>query len=389
MDVASVASFVLALLFYEVIIGLLPLVILLIGFAKSKGYRKRGGAKLRSIYAASLYVFVSAVCVAATVVFKMRMTDRVVSPSQHPSAADIGAFLRETLNIAARFNVLHYGLDLPRVAFQLYRFSKPGAWSIITAVVISVAVMLYLNGSLRKPHFALPGRDSALYLIAAGLLIFVMDYAPFSFLKSSFSYDGDNNRVVIAAAIGPAMIMAGAAVLLIGTIIPLRLQLATLSATIAAICGLNFLCIACFASCWSKAYTQEQEIVSTVRGNLSLPAGSTVFLDGFCHYVGPAPVLQNSHDATGALQIAYEDSTLQADVVSPELKVGDDAIRSTAFGVEQKYVYDDKLWLYNVRRMTAVQLADSQVTRRYFQTINPDMNSGCPIGWEGMGSPIR
>jgi hypothetical protein len=128
--------------------------------------------------------------------------------------------------------------------------------------------------------------------------------------------------------------MAGGAVLLIGAIMPIRLQLMTLCGAIAAICGLNFVCIACFANCWSKAYSEEEEIVSAVRGNLSLRPGSTVLLDGFCRYVGPAPVLQNSHDATGALRIAYNDDTLQADVVSPDLKVCDESIRSVAFGIE-------------------------------------------------------
>lgn len=389
LNVASAASFIFALLFYEVIVGLLPLVFLLIAYGTYRKHLSSGDAKLTSLRAASAFVLANAVCTGLTLAYKVRLTDRVVSPVQHPPALKMGAFLWKTLDLTLRFNVLHYGIGLPRVTLQLWRFSRPDVLSIITAMTISISIALYLRAVSPKLHFALLNRTALLYLIAAGFLIFLVDYAPFSILKSSFSYDGDNNRVAIAAAMGAALIMAGGTILLIRAVVPVRLQPIVLCGTIAVICGLNVVCIACFANCWSEAYTKQKGIISSVRGGLNLPPGSTVLLDGFCRYVGPAPVLQNSHDATGVLRIAYNDDSLQADVVSPELEVSDQSIRTEAFGLEQHYAYGGGLWLYNVKRNTILSVANSDAIRRYFQTINPDKNSGCPAGWEGMGSPIR
>jgi hypothetical protein len=96
-------------------------------------------------------------------------------------------------------------------------------------------------------------------------------------------------------------------------------------------------------------------------------------------------VVKNSFDAGGALQIAFEDHAMQADVVSPTLEVGDDAIRTKSYGVEKRYAYGEKFWLYNVQRKLIVQLMNSDAARSYFRTINPDKNSGCPVGIEGIG----
>jgi hypothetical protein len=389
LKIVSVLSFGVALLFYEVILGLLPLLVLLIGYAIYGRSRRDGIKQLRSIGAAFAYVAVAVVFLGAVLHYKMRMTDRVVSPLHSPLSMHIGEVAWTAAKLTIKFNLLHYGIGLPRVAFELYRFSGLDVLSVITAIVILVSVVVYLNWSLRECGDAQVGTNGALFLIVAGLSLFLIDYVPFFLLKSDFSYDGDSNRVTIAAAIGAACVLAGGVKLLVITIVRTRFQLVAVCGAVAAICALNFICIACFANCWARAYVQQRGIVTEVRANLYLPPGSTVLLDGFCRYVGPAPVLQNSHDATGALQIAYNDDALQADVVSPDLEIENGTIRTEAFGIERKYVYGDKLWLYDVKRMIAIQLVNSQVTTDYFERINPDKNSGCPPGREGIGSPIK
>jgi hypothetical protein len=150
---------------------------------------------------------------------------------------------------------------------------------------------------------------------------------------------------------------------------------------------LNYICIASFASCWAKATIEQRDLVLKIRKDVIIPPGSTLLLDGFCRYIGPAPVFENAFDAGGALRIAYQDPSLQADVVSPTLEISDDAIRTMSYGIAERYAYGEGLWVYNVQRKLKIQLISSHVARSYFRTTNPDKNSGCPVGIEGTGSP--
>jgi hypothetical protein len=372
-----------------VILALLPATFPLIGYrmyTKSRGNSvKRRGL----IWPGCGYVLVAAIFLGSILLYKAHFANRVNFPFQHSCSPHIGDLVWNVVNVTIRFNVLHCGVGLPRVAFALYRFSGSDAWSAIAAGVIAIAVLLYLNWTFGRSQSAFLSKKGALYLIAVGFLMFVIDYVPFFVLSSNFSYDGMSNRVTIASAIGAAFVLAGGAMLLIRASVPTALQSLSMCGAIAAICALNYVCLASFANCWAKAYIQQRDLVLEVRKNVNLPPGSTLLLDGFCRYVGPAPVFENVFDAGGALRIAYQDGALQADVVSPTLEISDDAIRNTSYGVAERYVYGEGLWLYNVRRKLTLQLINSYVARSYFRTINPDKNSGCPVGIEGAGSPTR
>jgi hypothetical protein len=380
----SILLFALALLFYEVVLALLPVCFIYIGYRMYMMSREVGGK--RSLIRPGLgYALVGAACLGSILLYKVQMTDRVSVPSQYPSSLHIGGYVGKVVNIAIRFNVLHYGVGLPRVALTLYRFSGADVWSVILAVVIAISALLYLHWAFSSSQSALLSRTGALSLIAAGFVVFLIDYLPFIVLRSNFSYDGTSNRVTIAAAIGPACVIAGGTMLLIRACVPSRMQSLVMCSAIAAICALNYVCTVSFADCWAKAYGQQRGIVSEVRKDVNLQPGSTLLLDGFCRYVGPAPVLENGFDAGGALRIAYEDDALQADVVSPTLVISDDAIQTMSYGVEKRYAYGESFWLYNVRRKLIVQLVNMDAARSYFRTINPDKNSGCPVGIEGIG----
>jgi len=222
--------------------------------------------------------------------------------------------------------------------------------------------------------------------------VFVLDFLPLITLvgnELSFTTDGISNRVIIAAATGTACVLVGGTMLLIRVVVPARLQSLSFCGAIAAISMMNFVCIASYAECWAKAYIQQREIVSEVRKNVDLAPGSTLLIDGFCRYVGPAPVIEGFYDARSLLQVAYADQTLKGDVVSPYLEAGEDAIKTTIWENQvSRYPYGKSLWLHNVRRNITLQLTDSLVARNYFLTINPDQNSGCPPGTAGFGSPI-
>jgi hypothetical protein len=383
----SILSFALALLFYEAIMGMLPAALLLIGYRIYTNSRGNLVNRRGLIWPGCGYVLVAVIFLGSILLYKSRFTNRVNFPFQHSSSPHIGDLVWTAVNMTIRFNVLHYGVGLPRVAFALYRFSGLDAWSAIAAGVIAITVLLYLNWTLKRSQSAFLSNDGALYLIALGLVMFVLDYVPFFVLSSNFSYDGMSNRVTIASAIGAAFVLAGGAMLLVRATLPAKLQSLSVCGAIAAICALNYVCIASFANCWAKADIEQRGLVSDVRKNVSLPPGSTLLLDGFCRYVGPAPVFENASDVGGALRIAYQDHTLQADVVSPTLEISDNAIRTTSYGVANRYMYGEGLWLYNARRKLTFQLTNSHVARNYFRTMNPDKNSGCPVGIEGLGTP--
>jgi hypothetical protein len=80
----------------------------------------------------------------------------------------------------------------------------------------------------------------------------------------------------------------------------------------------------------------------------------------------------------------YRDYTLRADVVTPNLKVRDDGLSTLLYGGESYYPYK-KMFIYHFGRKMTYQLTDAASARRYFQTFNPDHNSGCPQGSEAYG----
>jgi hypothetical protein len=385
----SIVSFSLGLLSYEVIIGLLPVSLLLIGYHMYTKRRGNGDKPHALIFPGLGYLLIAGACLGLTLLYKVHATVRATF--QQPSHMLIGDKVGEVVVKTIKFNMFRYGAELPRTTFRLYRFSGAGGWPAIIAGIIAISVLLYLNWTFRRSQSALLTRNGTLYLFAAGFVVFVFDYVPLAMLHNQlfFTIDGTSNRVMIAAATGTACVLVGGTMLLIRAVVPTKLQSLSFCGAIAVICMMNYVCIASFAECWVKAYIQQREIVLEVRKNVDLAPGSTLLIDGFCRYVGPAPVLEGFFDASGVLQIAYGDETLRGDVVSPNLEISDDAIRTTVFGNQvSRYVYGKKLWLHNVQRKSTIQLIDSLVARNYFRTMNPDKNSGCPVGTANLGSPI-
>ncbi len=388
LQAVSIGSFAIALLSYEVILGLLPASLLLTGYGLYTKRRAHGGKPEGLMLRDVGYFPAAAVCLGLVFLYKTRVQIYVGSPYQLLISTHIGPLFWDVVKGAIKFNVLHYGVGLPWGAFVLYRYTGVGAWSVIFASVIAVSILLYLPWTLRKSPSGLLSGKVALSLIAAGFIVFALGYAPLAVLHFGLTTMGIDNRVTIAAAVGAACVLVGGSVLLIRAVAPARLQVLSFCGAIAVICGLNFVCIASFAECWAQAYIQQREIVAEVRKNVVLPAGTTLLLDGFCRYVGPAMVFVTDWDAQGVLQIAYGDTTLGGDVVSPAMEIGDDVITTRFYGeLEGQYAYGERLWLHNVQRKTTLKLTDSLVARNYFRTVNPGKNSGCPAGFAGIGAP--
>jgi hypothetical protein len=384
----SIVSFSLALLSYEVIIGLLPVCLLLIGYHT---YTKPNGDKPRAFIFPGLgYLLTAGACMGLTLLYKVHMSPRATFQSPH---VHIGEVARGLVGQTIRFNLGRYGVALPRTTFVLYKFSGAGGWLTVIAGVIAISVLLYLNWSFKKSRSELLSRNGSLYLIAAGFALFVLDYVPLTMLSNQlyFTIEGYGNRVTIAAATGTACVLVGGIMLLLRAAKSIKLQSQLFCGAIAALCMMSFVCFASLAECWVQASAQQREILQEIRKNVNLAPGSTLLIDGFCRYVGPAPVIEGYVDASSMLQIAYTDETLKGDVVSPDLEIRDDAVKTIVYGNQvNRYPYNETLWLHNVRRNITLQLPDSRVANNYFRTVNSDKNSGCPAGssFLGLGSPI-
>ncbi len=390
LQVISILSFSLALLSYEVIIGLLPVCLLLIGYHAYTKHHGSGDKPNAFIFPGLGYLLTAGTCIGLTLLYKVHMSPRATFQSPH---THIGQVARGLVGQMIRFNLGRYGAALPRTTFVLYRFSGSSGWLALIACVIAISVLLYLHWSFKRSQSSLLGSKGALYLIAAGFAVFVLDYVPLTILSNQlyFTIEGYGNRVTIAAATGTAFVLVGGIMLLISAVKPIKLQSQLFCGAIAALCMMSFVCFASLAECWVRADTQQRAILQEVRKNVHLAPGSTLLIDGFCRYVGPAPVIEGYVDANSMLQIAYADETLKGDVVSPDLEIGGDAIKTTVYGNQvNRYLYSEKLWLHNVRRNITLQLPDSRVAGNYFRTINSDKNSGCPPGssFLGIGSPI-
>ena len=114
----------------------------------------------------------------------------------------------------------------------------------------------------------------------------------------------------------------------------------------------------------------------------SLPHDSTLILDGVCPYDGPAIVFDSSWDLAGALQVAYRDPTLTADVVTPRLRVDEQGITTTTYDQPKTYPLGRNLLVYRAGAASARPLSTAADARAYLEIFTAVQ---CPAGREGVG----
>jgi hypothetical protein len=150
---------------------------------------------------------------------------------------------------------------------------------------------------------------------------------------------------------------------------------------VALLCVSGFLINNTLASFWVAASRQQQEILTDIRDHVpTLPAGSTLILDGTCSYIGPGIVFESAWDLRGALRIIYGDASLQADVVSPRLTIGEQGLSTYIYNpayYTKNYPYHEKLVLYNFGRKEIYQLNDAATAQHYFQTSSQNHGNVC------------
>jgi hypothetical protein len=282
----------------------------------------------------------------------------------------------------AWINLWVYGVAAPRTLLIAIR-QVPGA-TLIAAAGLALVIYAFLVRLAAAGAAGGPRSGFWIRLIVVGTAVFLLGHVVFLTTNVGFSPTGANNRTAIAGAVGIALAGVGAAGWLSNRV-PTRWRGRCFAGLIGAASSGAFVVNAMLVSFWVTAYEHEQRVLDTIhRTFATLPPRSTVILDGVCRYVGPAIVFESSWDLQGALRLFYRDSTLRADVVSPDLRVEPDGLHAVIYGEDSRYPYD-RLIVFDARRETQYPVPDETTARSYFARLNPDRSNGCPPGRAGHG----
>lgn len=317
--------------------------------------------------------------VGAVTAFKMVTTTRI---NPRHSLADLTGLVHQALQI----NLKTYGFRAPGLVWDTLRH-PPGAAAIVAASFLGLLSVLYLRALVRSDRDALDSLRPAVALCLGGLLVAAAGYAIFLTTGISLDATGSNNRSAVVAAAGIALAAVGALAALATRLPPAARPLGFAVPVALAVFGASLLSLR-LADYWVRASREAGAIVTTLTRTFPrLPPGSTLILDGFCRYVGPAVVFDASWDLQGALRLAYRDPDMLADVVSPDVKVAEDGVHTVVYGAETIYPYR-RLLVFNFRHGVGVALPNAEEARRYFDRYNPDYSNGCPPGRAGHGVEV-
>ena len=338
----SIFCLLASILSYEITVPLFAFNIFFIGYLI---YRSRAlassGPKARTILLA--FQAAKLLTLAVVVLFKWLTTTHGI--------AQPGGMLTQIIKVvrgAIHINYVSYGPGLLRALWRIFYY-YPDREMFALAGLLALAIFCYLYYTISKSGNEWPSITFWLKVIVSGLFFVGLGYAIYVSTRDfMLAKTGILNRVSIAAAVGVAVSLVGGFGLVSTLLRSDLLRKIVFSLSVALICTSGFLCINTLASMWAGAYRQEQEVLADIQSRFpTLPAGSTLLLDGVCPYVGPAIVFESSWDLEGALRTSYRNPTLKANVISPRIKIEEDGLSTHLYSESFRYPYGEKLLLYN------------------------------------------
>jgi hypothetical protein len=317
--------------------------------------------------------------------FKTNTSMRITS---HLGIADQIRWLIPRIKEAFIQSYINYGVGIPFIIFKIFR-DYFDLKVLILGIITGILIFGYLYRDFSQSNIKYPNKAKMFLLIVLGICIFALGYL--IFLRSQNiinTLTGIGNRIAIAGSLGVAISMVGT-VGLIGYVIPNnRLRKIFFFVVVAIFCVCEFIIINTIASFWVKAYVNEKEVLDKIKATIHiLPKGSTLLLDGSCPYVGPAIVFESSWDLEGALKIIYNDSSLGADIVKPNVKIGEKSLNTFIYSFEEKYPYDN-LFIFNSKHYFLFRLNNKEDAQFYFEKLHPEYKNSCPKSIEGIGVQI-
>jgi hypothetical protein len=288
---------------------------------------------------------------------------------------------------SALMNYGMYGLGLPSaVGWSAQVVAGP---VLALSVAVGVSVLGYLRFISRPGPDHLLNRDVWLRLGLGGLVVFGLGYAIFLVTgRILFSSTGIVNRTAMAGALGMAISVV-AAVGWFSTLLPAATVRNWFAGLVAAVCLSGFLVNNALAVSWTAAWPEERKVLKEIQAALPvLPSNSTLILHGVCPYVGPAIVYESNWDLAGALQVAYSDPTLKADVTTSNMVVEPYGLVTRIYNQKKVYPYGDSLLLYDYEERRVVSLQDARAATQHLGSNHPRPPRGCPGGSPGRGRKI-
>lgn len=382
----SVLSILGSILSYEVVLPLFLLNLLLVWYYARNLNRANAGEQVTQgkLFGLSTISFLALMSVTG---FKALLTTRTEISGSY--VAHIVRLIRGVVSVFYGWG--GYGLGLPQTVGRILRHFPNGTITTLS-VVAGLIVFAYLYYSVsRAKSESLPGRGVWLKLFALGVVVLGLGYAIFlTNAQVGFSKTGIVNRTAIAATAGIAMQLVGAFGWASTLLAAESQRRAAFCALVALLCMSGFLIINTLGSFWVEADRQQHEILADIRQHVpTLPGGSTLFLDGICTNVGPGIVFESHWDLSGALKLAYDDPSLEANVVTPRLKIGEENLSTYIYNHYhlRRYPYNNNLLLYSLDQKKIYQLIDAEIARRYFESFNQNLSSQCR-GYEGAGAYV-
>jgi hypothetical protein len=280
---------------------------------------------------------------------------------------------------AIKLNLGTYLLALPYVLWWIMRHE----FDVTNAAVAAVTGLLSFVYVLRVGRAHGAPKSSGIWraLLVAGLVTFVLGYSVFLTTESIlFRSAGLDNRTNVAAAFGIAAMMIGGAGWLTGR---MSVRGGTIAFAVIAACAVasGVLVIETLGSFWARAAEQQDKIVTSLMQTAgTLPASSTVILDGSCPEIGPAVVFASEWDFRGALQLAYDDPLLKADVAYENLEATPRGllveVRPLDTVLRRTYPYARNLFVFDYSRRQLHNVPDRSSAVRYVAHFRPAFH--CP-----------
>jgi hypothetical protein len=225
----------------------------------------------------------------------------------------------------------------------------------------------------------------ALTALALGLGASLLGYGIYVLVPAAtFTAAGIGNRSMFAGATGVALAIAAAIALVTRLAGPL-VRRGLGGALFALLAMLLSLTTARIADHWARAYGNQQAILGAAAVDLaSNPAGSTVLLDGFCPYDGPAILFESDWGVSGALWLKF-DRPITGNIIAPPMRFERDGIATSIYGYPYFYRYGPSTYVYDPGTRSAAALRNWTDAREYLARRRaPD----CPEGYPGHGVPI-
>ena len=288
---------------------------------------------------------------------------------------------------AFKINFIEYGIGLPQKLLHIYSY-YPNIQVFLLSLLLTLIIFGYLFKVVKRYDFTIFKWNSFIKMISVGLIIFFWGYSIFLTNYSiAFSTTGVANRVLIGVSIGIVIIFIGLFTGISALIKNIKFRNILFSALVTFVCVSGFIINNTIASFWKEAYKVENETMDEIKNNFPYLPGKTKFiLDGICPYIGPAIVFESSWDIGGALRLAYSDTTLQADVISPDLQITEEGIITSIYEVDYFYPYEILIYNFNEKKVFGISNMEEAI--KYFETVDSNFNNTCPEGYETHGVKI-